>query len=184
MMFIKTMNSILALVFLSMLLSCQANDQKNTSPNVLMISVDDLNDWIGILGAHPDVKTPNIDRLANDGILFVNAHCQAPICGPSRASIMSGFRPSTTGIYGQIKDENLRKGSKLMESVRFLPQYFKDHGYKTIGIGKIFTTMHRKESSRFLEEGLLVLVHARINQLSGVIKELQQIGVLIPSEIP
>jgi arylsulfatase A-like enzyme len=138
MMFIKTMNSILALVFLSMLLSCQANDQKNTSPNVLMISIDDLNDWIGVLGVHPDVKTPNIDRLANEGVLFTNAHCQAPICGPSRASVMSGLRPSTTGIYGQIKDQNLRKGSKFMESVRFLPQYFKDQGYKTIGIGKIF----------------------------------------------
>ena len=138
MMFVKTMNSILALVFLSMFLSCQANDQKNTSPNVLMISVDDLNDWIGDLGVHPDVKTPNIDRLANEGFLFTNAHCQAPICGPSRASVMSGLRPSTTGIYGQIKDQNLRKGSKVMESVRFLPQYFKDQGYKTIGIGKIF----------------------------------------------
>ena len=137
-MLLKTIYTILTLAFLNMQLSCQANDQKSSPPNVLMISIDDLNDWIGALGAHPDVKTPNIDRLANEGILFVNAHCQAPICGPSRASILSGYRPSTTGIYGQIKDENLRKGSKLMESVRFLPQYFKDHGYKTIGIGKIF----------------------------------------------
>ena len=88
-MFLKTINSILTLVFLNIQLSCQVSDQKNTPPNVLMISIDDLNDWIGILGAHPDVKTPNIDRLANEGILFVNAHCQAPICGPSRASIMS-----------------------------------------------------------------------------------------------
>ena len=183
-MFLKTINSILTLAFLNIQLSCQVSDQKNTPPNVLMISIDDLNDWIGILGAHPDVKTPNIDRLANEGILFVNAHCQAPICGPSRASIMSGFRPSTTGIYGQIKDENLRKGSKLMESVRFLPQYFKDHGYKTIGIGKIFHNHAPKGVFEVSEEGLLVLVHARINQLSGVIKELQQIGVLIPSEIP
>ena len=71
-----------------------------------------------------------------------------------------------------------------MESVRFLPQYFKDHGYKTIGIGKIFHNHAPKGVFEFLEEGLLVLVHARINQLSGVIKELQQIGVLIPSEIP
>lgn len=137
-MLLKTIYSILTLAFLNMQLSCQANDQKSSPPNVLMISIDDLNDWIGVLGAHPDVITPNIDRLANEGILFVNAHCQAPICGPSRASILSGFRPSTTGIYGQIKDENLRKGSEMMELVRFLPQYFKDHGYKTIGIGKIF----------------------------------------------
>ena len=119
-----------------MLLSCQPSAPNPTPPNVLMISVDDLNDWIGVLGAHPDVQTPNIDRLAREGILFTNAHCQAPICGPSRASIMSGLRPSTTGIYGQIKDENLRKDSPIMESVRFLPQYFKDQGYKTLGVGK------------------------------------------------
>ena len=80
-MLLKTIYTILTLAFLNMQLSCQANDQKNTPPNVLMISIDDLNDWIGALGAHPDVKTPNIDRLANEGILFVNAHCQAPICG-------------------------------------------------------------------------------------------------------
>jgi iduronate 2-sulfatase len=139
-MFLRATNSIsiLTLAFLSMLFSCQANDQKTTPPNVLMISIDDLNDWIGVLGVHPDVKTPNIDRLASEGILFTNAHCQAPICGPSRASVMSGLRPSSTGIYGQIKDQNLRKGSSLMESVRFLPQYFQDQGYKTIGVGKIF----------------------------------------------
>ena len=66
MMFLKTINSILTLVFLNIQLSCQVSDQK-IPPNVLMISIDDLNDWIGILGAHPDVKTPNIDRLANEG---------------------------------------------------------------------------------------------------------------------
>ena len=98
-MLLKTIYSILTLAFLNMQLIFQANEQKSSPLNVLMISIDDLNDWIGVLGAHPDVKTPNIDQLANEGILFVNAHCQAPICGPSRASILSGFRPSTTGIY-------------------------------------------------------------------------------------
>ncbi|NDH00437.1 MAG: choline-sulfatase, partial [Opitutae bacterium] len=54
-------------------------------PNVLLISIDDLNDWIGCLGGHPQAKTPNIDRLAARGVLFNNAHCQAPVCNPSRA---------------------------------------------------------------------------------------------------
>ena len=120
------------------LMGCEKTSKKEQPLNVLMISIDDLNDWVGVLGAYPNVKTPNIDRLANEGILFTNAHCQAPICGPSRASLLSGLRPSTTGIYGQIKDKNLRKGSTLMESVLFLPEYFKNNGYKTIGVGKIF----------------------------------------------
>ena len=67
--------------------------------NVLFISIDDLNDWIGCLGGHPDAKTPNLDRLAARGVLFTNSHCNAPLCNPSRASIMTGLRPSTTGIY-------------------------------------------------------------------------------------
>ena len=120
------------------LMGCEPTLKKEQPLNVLMISIDDLNDWVGVLGTYPNVKTPNIDRLANEGILFTNAHCQAPICGPSRASLLSGLRPSTTGIYGQIKDQNLRKGSTLMESVLFLPEYFKNNGYKTIGVGKIF----------------------------------------------
>lgn len=72
---------------------------KTQKYNVLMIAVDDLNDWVGCLDGHPDAKTPNIDRLAERGVLFTNAHCQAPICNPSRTSFMTGLRPSTTGIY-------------------------------------------------------------------------------------
>ena len=68
-------------------------------PNSLYITVDDLNSYVGCLEGHPNAKTPNIDKLASRGVLFTNAHCQAPICGPSRASIHTGLRPSTTGIY-------------------------------------------------------------------------------------
>src|SRR5580693_3684482 len=68
-------------------------------PNVVFIAVDDLNDWVGCLRGHPQVQKPNIDRLARRGTLFANAHCQAPICNPSRSSLLTGLRPSTTGIY-------------------------------------------------------------------------------------
>ena len=105
-----------------------------------MISIDDLNDWVGVMQGHPNAKTPNIDALANRGTLFTNAHCQTPLCGPSRASIMSGLRPSTSGIYGQIKDEDIRATSTEMNDLVFLPQYFGAHGYKTMGVGKIFHT--------------------------------------------
>ncbi|MHC4540925.1 MAG: sulfatase-like hydrolase/transferase [Planctomycetota bacterium] len=65
-------------------------------PNVLFMAIDDLNDWVGCLGGHPDVKTPNLDRLASRGVLFTNAHCSAPACNPSRASLMTGILPSTS----------------------------------------------------------------------------------------
>ena len=67
-------------------------------PNVLFISVDDLNDWIGCLGGHPQARTPNLDRLASSGVLFTNAHCPAPACNPSRSAIMTGVSPHVSGI--------------------------------------------------------------------------------------
>src|SRR3954465_2978307 len=68
-------------------------------PNVLFIAIDDLNDWVGPLGGHPQVKTPNMDALAAKGTTFTNAHCQSPLCNPSRPSLITGLRPSTTGVY-------------------------------------------------------------------------------------
>ncbi|MFP6858665.1 MAG: sulfatase-like hydrolase/transferase, partial [Roseibacillus sp.] len=56
-------------------------------PNVLFIAVDDLNDWVGCLGGHPQARTPNIDRLARKGVLFEQAHCAAPLCSPSRTAV-------------------------------------------------------------------------------------------------
>ena len=86
--------------------SCEQTLKEKISPNVLMISIDDLNDWIKPLGVHPNIKTPHLDRMANEGILFTNAHCQAPFAGP-HGPLLSGLRPSTSGVYGQIKDKNL-----------------------------------------------------------------------------
>ena len=106
--------------------------------NVLMIIVDDLNDWVGVMGGHPDTKTPNMDQLAAQGMLFTNAHATAALCAPSRASVMTGLRPSTTGIYGQLSDEDIRKSSDATQNITFMSEYFAQHGYKTMGIGKIF----------------------------------------------
>lgn len=106
-------------------------------PNILMIAVDDLNDFIGAMG-HPDAITPNIDKLASRGVLFTNVQCQAPLCGPSRASIMTGLRPSSTGIYGMIDDNAIKDVNELTRSTPFMHQYFKDAGYYLMGTGKIF----------------------------------------------
>ena len=106
--------------------------------NIVMIIVDDLNDWVGVMGGHPDTRTPNMDRLAAQGMLFTNAHATAAICGPSRASVMTGLRPSTSGIYEQLRDEDIQHASPATENITFLTKYFAQHGYKTMGIGKIF----------------------------------------------
>ena len=128
-----------SMVMLSCMFAGQTiGQEKSDKPNVLMILVDDLNDWIGCMGGNPSVRTPNIDRLASRGLLFTNAHCQAPLSGPSRASLLTGLRPSTTGIYGMIPDDDIRKASEATTDVLFLPEYFAKNGYHTMGVGKIF----------------------------------------------
>lgn len=95
-------------------------------PNVLFIAIDDLNDWVGVMNGHPQAKTLNIDALARSGVLFTNAHCQAPLSGPSRASIMTGLRPSSTGIYGMISDNKIKSDNEFTKDIQFLPEYFKN----------------------------------------------------------
>ncbi len=104
-------------------------------PNILFIAIDDQNDWIGCLGGHPQVQTPHIDRLASRGTLMTNAHCQSPLCNPSRTSLMTGLRPSTTGIYGL--SPWFRDVEKFRE-LESLPQYLARHGYRTLTAGKIY----------------------------------------------
>jgi len=103
--------------------------------NVLFIAVDDLNDWVGCLGGHPDVKTPNIDRLAGRGVLFTSAHCAAPACNPSRAALMTGIRPWTSGVY---HNPNPWRRSPVLKDAVTLPQHFMAHGYTAVGSGKIY----------------------------------------------
>ncbi|MDP6633964.1 MAG: sulfatase [Phycisphaerae bacterium] len=119
--------------------TCRANDRTNPDKrkryNVLFIAVDDLNDWVGCLGGHPQAKTPNIDRLAREGVLFEQAYCAAPLCNPSRTSTMTGLRPSTTGIYGN--KTWFRDHPKYKDWVT-IPQYFRKHGYAAWTGGKIY----------------------------------------------
>src|SRR5438034_7103237 len=73
--------------------------EESPRPSVLFIAIDDLNDWVGFLQGHPQVKTPHMDRLAQRGIVFANAHCAAPLCCPSRAALLSGQQPFRTGLH-------------------------------------------------------------------------------------
>lgn len=119
-------------------------------PKVLMIAVDDLNDWIGPMAGHPQAKTPNFDRLAERTTLFMNAHVQAPLCGPSRASFFTGLYPSTSGIYLHIADEDIRRSNQATQQAIYLPEYLKQYGYKTMGMGKL---LHSGGEAMFDEFG-------------------------------
>ena len=101
-------------------------------PNILLISLDDLNDWVGCLGGHPQTLTPNIDRLAAEGMLFRNAYTAAPACNPSRTALFTGKAPATSGLY-----DNLQKLREVMPKETLMPRHFSNHGYWSAGSGKL-----------------------------------------------
>ena len=125
------MKPIVALLAISPLLSGVSNAAER-KPNVLFIALDDLNDWIGCLGGHPQTKTPNLDRLAASGVLFRNAYCPAASCNPSRSAIFSGLPPHRSGLY-----QNTQKMREVMPQAELLPRYFSRHGYWSAGSGKM-----------------------------------------------
>ena len=99
-------------------------------PNVLFIAVDDLRPELGCYGVS-DIKTPNMDRLAANGLLFNRAYCQVSICMPSRASMLSGYRPESIGNAGQVLHVVPPESATL-------PQLFRNHGYRTVSAGKVY----------------------------------------------
>jgi arylsulfatase A-like enzyme len=114
-------------------------------PNVLFIAIDDLNDWVGPLGGHPQVQTPHLDRLAARGTTFTNAHCQSPLCNPSRTSVLTGLRPTTTGVYALAPW--FRTAAPLREHPTIF-QWFRKHGYTTLTCGKIFHDAYPPKTDR------------------------------------
>jgi len=111
-----------------------ATNLANAKPNVLLIVCDDLNTHVSTSG-YPHIKTPHLDRLAKAGVIFNRAYCQYPVCGPSRASFLSGLYPESTGVLNNKVDiRNTRPGTVS------LPQFMKENGYWTGGVGKIFHT--------------------------------------------
>jgi len=128
------MKSILKIAFLLIATVSQAISAEK--PNVLLICVDDLKPNIGIYG-DPLAKTPNIDRLASSSLLFAQAYCNQAVCSPSRNALLTSLRPQTLGIYDLAT--NFRKSRP--DAITF-PQYFKQNGYRTEGMGKIFHVGH------------------------------------------
>ncbi|MDF7824809.1 sulfatase [Pontiellaceae bacterium B12227] len=112
--------------------------------NVLMIAIDDLNDWVGFLGGHPQTQTPNLDRLAAQGMVFENASCSSVACNPSRSALMSGMNPHTTGLYSNSQE--MRSSPALKDAI-MIPRYFSNHGYTSMVRGKIFHHADMDEQS-------------------------------------
>lgn len=101
-------------------------------PNILFIAIDDLRPEIGAYGSKIAI-TPNLDKLAGEGILFERAYCQQAICSPSRACLMTGARPETIGVI-----ENYTYFRDLNPDIVTLPQHFWNNGYETVYCGKIY----------------------------------------------
>ena len=109
--------------------------QKQKPYDILFIAVDDLNDWVGYLGGNPQSQTPNLDKLAARGMAFMNAQSPSAVCNAVRTALLTGLRPSTTGMYGNGPDWRTQDAFKGKTT---LPRFFRDQGYATKGAGKIF----------------------------------------------
>lgn len=123
---------LLSILFLLATTSLQA-----ASPNVLFISVDDWNDWIGAYGGDHQAKTPNLDRLAKRGVSFRNAHTSAVYCAPSRTSLMTGMNPSTSGCYSDEPHFAPQNDPEIKD----IAMWFRDNGYYVNGGGKLYHHM-------------------------------------------
>lgn len=128
-----TLSIILLWICTHELLCHRAEATQRAPQNVLLIMVDDLNDWIELLDSDAPIKTPNLKRLAKRGMLFTKAYCASPACNPSRVAMLTGMRPTTTGVYGNKSDW---RGA--LPKRRTLMQQFMDDGYDVQGAGKIF----------------------------------------------
>ena len=133
----KAIHTVLALISVLGISSfgVAADGPINERPNVLMIAVDDLNDYISILQNHPGIRTPNFDRLAKRSVNFTRAYCAAPLCNPSRVAIITGMAPHQTGIY-QLGD-SMSKSAPALAAIS-LEEQFKRHGYETYLTGKYY----------------------------------------------
>ncbi len=112
-------------------------------PNLLFICCDDLNDAVAGLGGHPQAQTPNLDTLCEEGVRFLNCQSSVPLCGPSRASFLSGLAPWTTGYYGH---NDHWEGNALLAVQPTFMEHAGNHGYGVYGTGKIFHNGQNKMS--------------------------------------
>ena len=128
----KLVSKYFILFSLTLLISHPVFSQEKNKPNILFIAIDDLKPILGCYG-NTIIKTPNIDRLAKMGTVFMNNYCQQAVCGPTRASLMTGKRPDYTQVW-DLKT----KMRDINPDILSLPQYLITQGYSTQGIGKVY----------------------------------------------
>ncbi|RYD28041.1 MAG: DUF4976 domain-containing protein [Verrucomicrobiaceae bacterium] len=121
------------LTLTTVILAGLAHGAPEKRPNVLVIAADDFNHWIGYTGRNPQTKTPNLDKLSARGVSFSNSHAAVPVCNGSRASLLSGVRPFTSGVYGNGDDWR-----KVIAPEKTLVSTFRKAGYVTLGAGKLY----------------------------------------------
>lgn len=134
-----------AIVFIFGFVACSLETAAADKPNILYVTFDDMNDWVGCLDGHPQAQTPHIDRLAERGTLFTNAHCVVPACSGSRAANWTGLNPVNNLVYG-----NGQKIEKTRPNAMVLTKDLENQGYATYGTGKLF---HGNNEARFQEYG-------------------------------
>lgn len=142
---VMSIKMILRFCFVLALLLCVYPVQAAERPNVILIICDDLNDYVEGFGGHPQAKTPAMARLAESGVRFTQAHCNSPICGPSRASMLTGIYPHHSGCYGFTKWDTY----EVLKNSRTLMDHFRANGYLTLGTGKLFHHLVRQEWKQF-----------------------------------
>ncbi len=128
-------------IFVLLLSAISPSIQAQDRMDVLFIAIDDLNDSITLLDDDAPIATPNLKRLAARGTLFTHAYCVSPACNPSRTAVMTGLRPSTTGVYGNSSD-----WQQAMPGVPTIPAHFRQAGYYVSGAGKIY---HHHQGSAY-----------------------------------
>ena len=140
--YIMKLKTLMSLLWCSAaLLTASIQAQAATQPNAILIICDDLNDYVEGFGGHPNAHTPNMDRLAQSGVRFTQAHCNIPICGPSRASMFTGIYPHHSGCYGFTKWDTY----EVLKNSRTMMDHFRENGYWTLGTGKLMHHMVRQE---------------------------------------
>ena len=150
--FVELKNRVLFFFITGLVLSnfsayTQNEETEKTQPNVVFIIVDDLNDYEGVFGGHPQVKTPNIDKLAKSGITFTNAHSNCPVCSPSRNSLFTGVYPLQSKDFGWTKHFQ----QPVLKNNKTLVEYFNENGYYTLGSGKL---LHVEQKQKWNEWGI------------------------------
>jgi len=159
---INQMKKLIPIIFLLVFAySCKQEDKPKEKPNFLFIAIDDLRPELGCYGSEIAI-TPNLDALAEKGLLFNRAYCQEAICSPSRASLMTGARPETIKII-----ENYIYFRDLNPDIVTLPQHLIANGYETVYFGKVFHGKFTDDENSWSRESAKDKVGVKLPKLPG-----------------